>query len=67
MRMPVLDGSGTFPILRNIRPETKVLICSGYELDSKAQEMLDAGASAFLKKPVTIQEFAEQVRIALDN
>ena len=67
MRMPVLDGAGTFPILTNLRPETRVLICSGYELDSRAQQLLDDGARAFLQKPISIQEFARQVRYALDN
>jgi PAS domain S-box-containing protein len=67
MRMPVLDGANTFPILTHIRPETRVLICSGYELDSRAQELLDAGARAFVKKPVSMNDFARTVRNALDN
>jgi PAS domain S-box-containing protein len=67
MRMPVLDGANTFPILQNIRPATRVVICSGFDMDKRTQSLIDSGASGFIKKPITIKQFAEQVREALDD
>ena len=66
MGMPVLGGAETFPLLKEIRPEMKVIICSGYDLDDAAQALLDAGASAFVQKPFRARGLATQIRRALD-
>ncbi len=65
--MPNMDGSTTFMKLRDLRPKIKVILFSGYELDATIQELLDAGASSFLKKPVVTKELAEEVRIVLGH
>ena len=66
MGMPIMDGPATFSLLKNERPEMSVILFSGYELDSAAQALLDAGASGFLKKPVTRQKLGEEIRKVLD-
>lgn len=66
MGMPIMDGPATFPLLKNERPEMKVLLFSGYELDSTAQALLDAGARGFLKKPVTSKKLGAEIRTLLD-
>ena len=54
MGMPDMSGPETFPLLMESRPDLKVIICSGYELDSASQALLDSGALAFLDvRPVT--------------
>ena len=65
MGMPIMDGPTTFPLLREARPEMKVLLFSGYELDAAAQALLDAGASGFVKKPVAFRTLAEEIRTVL--
>jgi CheY-like chemotaxis protein len=67
MGMPVMDGPTAFPLLKKERPEMKVLLFSGYELDSVAQGLLDAGASGFLMKPVTSNTLAAEIRSALSD
>jgi DNA-binding NarL/FixJ family response regulator len=47
------------------RPDIKVIICSGYEIDAAAQSLLDAGASAFVSKPFQMSTLENEIRKAL--
>lgn len=67
MGMPVMDGAEAFPLLKEARPKMKVLLCSGYDLDSAAQSLIEAGADAFIKKPFRAEQIAREIRNALDN
>jgi len=65
MGMPIMNGATTLPLLKAARPEMKVLLFSGYELDAIARTLLDAGASGFLQKPVSSEELAKEIRKVL--
>lgn len=65
--MPVMGGREAYPLLIEARPGMKVLICSGYELDTTAQEVLDAGAQGFIHKPFRFSELAAELREILDQ
>ena len=67
MGMPVMGGHEAYPLLKKARPGMKVLICSGYELDTAAQEVLDAGAQGFIHKPFRFRELAAALREILDQ
>ena len=49
------------------KPRMKVILCSDYELDATAQDLLDKGASAFIQKPFLISVLEAKVRKALDD
>ncbi len=49
--MPKMSGEETFKHLKQINPDVKVLLTSGYNLNSKMQKFLDQGAHEFLQKP----------------
>jgi CheY-like chemotaxis protein len=66
MGMPQAGGAEAFPFLRATRPEMRILISSGYEMNEVVQELLAAGASAFLQKPYRVSTLAQQVRAVLD-
>ncbi|HEO71958.1 MAG TPA: PAS domain S-box protein [Candidatus Hydrogenedentes bacterium] len=66
MGMPVMGGAQAFPVLREVRPEMRVIICSGYELGPSAQALLDGGACAFVQKPFRADNIAAVVRKVLD-
>jgi signal transduction histidine kinase len=66
MSMPIMNGSEAYPRLMQARPEMKVILCSGYDLDTTAQALLNAGASAFLNKPCRLEVLASEIRKALD-
>ncbi len=65
MGMPVMGGAQAYPLLMEARPNLKVLIASGYELDPAAQALLDAGASAFIQKPFRAHVLAASIRRAI--
>ena len=63
--MPGLDGLATFRALRSLDPALPVVITSGYGPDGRAQEALDAGASAFLQKPWMLEQLAAVISAAV--
>ncbi len=67
MGMPVIDGPAAFPFLREARPDMKILLFSGFELDTDAQGLLDAGACGFLMKPISPGKLREEIREVLDS
>jgi PAS domain S-box-containing protein len=62
MVLPDLDSRELFQTLKNVRPNMKVLLVSGYALDGPAQELLVAGAQAFLPKAFTIEALLGKLR-----
>lgn len=67
MGMPEMGGAETFPLLLQARPNIKVIICSGYDLDEDAQALLDSGADAFLRKPFTPSELGAEIQKVLNS
>jgi CheY-like chemotaxis protein len=65
--MPVMDGVTAFPLLREARPDMKIIVCSGYDLDSTAMSLLDSGALSFLQKPFKIDSLCHTIRNILDT
>jgi CheY-like chemotaxis protein len=59
--LPDMNGNKIYPLLKEFRPDLKVLVFSGYSLDGPAQEILDAGAHGFLQKPVSIEVLSEKL------
>ncbi len=59
MLMPRAGGNDAFLGMREIDPNVRVVLCSGFARDGKAQEILDLGVRDFLQKPFTIEELAE--------
>jgi DNA-binding NtrC family response regulator len=63
--MPIMDGAETFFALRNINPQVKVLLFSGYSNDEKVDLMLDNGAVGFLQKPFDLNTLSNVLKKAL--
>jgi signal transduction histidine kinase len=51
MTMPEMSGAATFDAIREIAPEIKVLLSSGFSVDGQAQALLDRGCHGFIQKP----------------
>ena len=64
--LPDMDGKAIYPLLKDIRPDIKVIVCSGYSSDGPAQEILNAGAQAFIQKPFSINKLSENLRTVLN-
>ncbi|MBI3118252.1 MAG: PAS domain S-box protein [Candidatus Hydrogenedentes bacterium] len=67
LAMPVLGGAEAQAVMARRTPDLPVIICSGYELDPSAQDILNRGARAFLQKPFRMQVLASEIRRVLDN
>jgi PAS domain S-box-containing protein len=61
MVMPNMSGRDTFIAMREINPEVKVMLSSGYSVEGEAQSILDEGALAFVQKPFGVERLARTV------
>jgi two-component system cell cycle sensor histidine kinase/response regulator CckA len=66
MILPGMSGGKIFDCLREINPEIRVLLSSGYSINGEAQQILDRGCNGFLPKPYRLKELAQSVRKILD-
>jgi PAS domain S-box-containing protein len=62
MVMPGISGGETFDRLRQINPEVKVLLSSGYSITGQAQEIMDRGCNGFIQKPFQPEKLSLMVR-----
>jgi CheY-like chemotaxis protein len=62
MIMPGISGGETFDHLREINPEVRVLLSTGYSLKGEAQAIMDRGCKGFLQKPFQIEKLSQKVR-----
>jgi PAS domain S-box-containing protein len=60
--MPGMGGKATFDQIRRLDPEMKVLFWSGSGRENVAQELLNAGCSGFIQKPVSVAELSLKLR-----
>ena len=66
MIMPDMEGGKVYDRLKGINPDIKVLLSSGYSIDSQAQEILDRGCNGFIQKPFDIKQISRKIREILD-
>lgn len=65
--MPFAGGAEAYPFMRAARPDMRVLISSGYEMNDVVQGLLAAGADAFLQKPYRVSVLARAIRSVLEG
>ena len=65
LAMPKMGGRDTFLAMRDIHPDVRVLLVSGYSMEGEAQELLSAGAMGFLQKPFKRAQLLDLVADAL--
>lgn len=59
--MPKLSGADTFSKLKEVNPDVRVVISSGFVQHELCQSVLGQGAKAFLSKPFNIEELSHTV------
>lgn len=62
MIMPEMSGGETFNRLREMDPNLKVLLSSGYTLSGQAKKIMAKGCIGFLQKPFNIQQLSVKLR-----
>ncbi|MBI5552388.1 MAG: response regulator [Desulfobacterales bacterium] len=65
--MPGMSGGKTFSLLKEMNPDIKVLLSSGYSLSEEASIILENGCNGFIQKPYNINDLSKKVREVLDQ
>jgi CheY-like chemotaxis protein len=58
LRMPDMNGVEIYPLLKNIQPNVKVLIASGYIGNQSEKGLSDIGFDGFLQKPFNFKQLS---------
>ncbi len=67
MVMPGMGGREAYDKMKEINPDVKVLLSSGYSKDGLATEILERGCNGFIQKPFNMKEISEKIREILDK
>lgn len=67
LRLPDIDGMEVIEHVRESRPETKVIIITGYPSVATAVKAVKIGVSDYLRKPFTDDEFISAVDTAIKD
>lgn len=67
MIMPGMSGGDTFDKLKEIDPEVKVLLCSGYSLNGQAEKILNRGCRGFIQKPFNLEELSKKIKEIMEK
>jgi DNA-binding NarL/FixJ family response regulator len=59
MVMTDMSGAECFAQLRAIRPDVKVILCTGYDRNHAVQDLLNQGVAGFIQKPYDLDELAQ--------
>lgn len=62
MIMPGMGGGETCDRLKQIHPDVKILLSSGYSINGQAQEILDRCCDGFIQKPFDIKTLSQKIR-----
>jgi DNA-binding NtrC family response regulator len=66
LRMPRVPGEEVVKAARELQPDTKVIVISGYSSLYTVSQSVTHGACAFLSKPFSIKELMQTVTSALE-
>jgi len=65
MIMPKMGGGEAYDRMKEINPNVKVLLSSGYSIDGQATEILERGCDSFIQKPFDMKELSQAIREVL--
>ncbi len=67
MIMPDMSGEETYDRIREVMPEVKVLLSSGYSIIGQAKDMLERGCNGFIQKPFNLKRLSQKLREVLNK
>jgi len=56
IKMPIMDGVEAYKRIKQIRPETKTIMMTGYAVDDLIQDALEEGAHSAIHKPLDMDQ-----------
>ncbi len=66
MIMPDMGGGETYDRMKEINPDVKVLLSSGYSINGEAASILERGCDGFIQKPFSMNDLSSKIRVILD-
>ena len=67
MVLPNMNGDEVFAEMRQIRPDVRVILCTGYSIKPAIEEMVKQGVAGVIRKPFQIEELSASIRSVLDR
>jgi len=61
LTMPQLDGVATFRRLKDVRPDVRVILMSGYDERDATERFTHEGLAGFLQKPFLADELVDKI------
>ncbi len=65
--MPEMSGEEAYRNIKNIKPEAKIVISTGYARDQTLSDLLQQGADSLIRKPYSVGTIARVIRETLDG
>jgi len=62
MIMPDMGGGEVYDRMRELNPNVRVLLSSGYSINGQATEILKRGCQDFIQKPFSVKKLSEKIR-----
>ena len=67
MILPGMSGGEVYDRIKEISPDVKVLLSSGYSIDGQAKKILERGCDDFIQKPYDLKDLSLKIRKLLDK
>ena len=67
LTMPRMGGAETFEAIREIRPDARVILTSGFSEEEAGSRFVGRGLAGFIQKPFTADDLASAIAAALEN
>ena len=67
MIMPEMGGGETYDRLKEINPDAKVILSSGYSIEGQASEILKRGCDGFIQKPFRMKQLSRKINEVLEK
>lgn len=67
MGLPKMDGAQVFQALKELDPDVRVVVTSGYIAPELSHKLMHSGVRSIIKKPYDISDLMEELRAVLDS
>jgi PAS domain S-box-containing protein len=67
MIMPDMGGGEAYDRMKEVNPNVKVLLSSGYSIEGQASNILARGCNGFIQKPFSVKQLSHTIRQVLDS
>jgi signal transduction histidine kinase/CheY-like chemotaxis protein len=65
--MPDMIGEEAYDRIKEINPDVRVLLSSGYSIDGQAEDIVARGCDGFIQKPFNLENLSQELRKILDK